>query len=103
MAGNTHGNQSLQWIIEDVRRKLEKPISILRLDCGYLSKDTLNYVVKDRLHLCMAARYDWILAQGVDVDAAKWQRHDEKTRLYELEECREMLRQQVKIQQDGQV
>lgn len=37
MAGNTHGSQSLQWIVEDVRQKLGQPISILRLDCGYLS------------------------------------------------------------------
>ena len=64
MAGNTHGSQSLQWIIEDVRQKLEEPISILRLDSGYLSGDTLNYAVEHRLYLCMAARYDWILAQG---------------------------------------
>ena len=86
MAGNTHGSQSLQWIIEDVRQKLEEPISILRLDSGYLSGDTLNYAVEHRLYLCMAARYDWILAQGVDVDETKWQRYDEKTRLYELGE-----------------
>jgi len=86
MAGNTHGSQSLQWIIEDVRQKLDEPISILRLDSGYLSGDTLNYAVEHRLYLCMAARYDWILAQGVDVDEAKWQRYDEKTRLYELGE-----------------
>lgn len=88
MAGNTHGSQSLQWIVEDVQGKLGKPISILRLDGGYLSGNTLNYAVKRRLHLCMAARYDWILAQGVDVDEARWQRYDAKTRLYELGPCR---------------
>jgi hypothetical protein len=87
MAGNTHGSQSLQWIIEDVQKKLSKPISILRLDSGYMSGDTLNYVVEHRLHLCMAARYNWILACGVSLDEAKWQRLDEKTRLYELGQC----------------
>lgn len=35
----------------------------------------------------MAARYDWILAQGSDVDEARWQRYDEKTRLYDLGLC----------------
>jgi len=87
MAGNTHGSKSLPGIVEDVRQKLGQPISILRLDGGYLSRDTLNYVVEHRLHLCMAARYDWLLAQGLEVDEAKWQRYDEKTRLYELGLC----------------
>jgi hypothetical protein len=32
----------------------------------------------------MAARYDWILAQGAIVDESKWIRCDVKTRLYEL-------------------
>lgn len=84
MAGNTHGNQSLQSIIYDVQQKLPKPIAILRLDGGYLSKETLNYVMEHRLHLCMAARYDWIIAQGVSIDETRWQCHDSKTRLYEL-------------------
>ena len=98
MAGNTHGNQSLQSIIKDVRKKLGNPIAILRLDGGYLSKETLNYVKKHRYHLCMAARYekplrpsaslrDWIMAQGISVDENKWQRFDNKTRLYELGVC----------------
>jgi hypothetical protein len=84
MAGNTHGNQSLQSILYDVQQKLGKPIAILRLDGGYLSKETLDYVQKHRYHLCMAVRYDWIIAQGVSVDETKWQRLDNKTRLYEL-------------------
>lgn len=88
MAGNTSGNQSLVSIIEDVAEKLEKPIAILRLDGGYLSKETLNYLIGHRYYLCMAARYDWILAQGVSIDETKWQRHNEKTRLYELDMSR---------------
>lgn len=88
MAGNTHGSQSLRSIVEDVRQKVGAPISILRLDGGYLSGETLNYVVDHRLHLCMAARYDWIVAQGVEIDEAKWHRYDAKTRLYDLGPCR---------------
>ena len=52
-----------------------------------MSGATLNYVVEHRLHLCMAARYDWILACGVSLDETKWQRYDSKTRLYELGQC----------------
>jgi hypothetical protein len=84
MAGNTHGAQSLKWIISDVRQKLSHPPSILRLDGGYLSKDTLSYIVEHQLYFCMAARYDWILASGVIIDEKKWIRCDAKTRLYEL-------------------
>jgi hypothetical protein len=84
MAGNTNGSQSLQPLIQAVREKLGKPIAILRLDGGYLSQETLNYVKQSRLHLCMAARYDWILACGTSVDEQKWQRLDSNTRLYEL-------------------
>lgn len=84
MAGNTRGIQSLKWIISDVRQKLSYPPSILRLDGGYLSKDTLSYIVEHHLYFCMAARYDWILAQGALVDESKWIRCDVKTRLYEL-------------------
>lgn len=84
MAGNTHGSQSLKWIVSDVQQKLSSPPSLLRLDGGYLSGATLNYVVANQFYLCMAARYDWIVAQGVEVDETKWIRCDAKTRLYEL-------------------
>lgn len=84
MAGNTHGIKSLKWIASDVQKKLGCSPSILRLDGGYLSKETLNYVVEHRHYLCMSARYDWILAQGIQIDEAKWISCDAKTRLYEL-------------------
>ena len=84
MAGNTHGIKSLEWIVSDVQKKLGCSPSILRLDGGYLSKETLNYVVEHNHYLCMSARYDWILAQGIQIDEAKWIRCDSKTRLYEL-------------------
>jgi len=84
MAGNTHGIKSLEWMVSHVQKKLGCSPSILRLDGGYLSKDTLNYVVEHHHYLCMSARYDWILAQGIQIDEAKWIRCDEKTRLYEL-------------------
>jgi hypothetical protein len=84
MAGNTHGIKSLEWIVSDVQKKLGCSPSILRLDGGYLSKETLNYAVEHGHYLCMSARYDWILAQGIQIDEAKWIRCDAKTRLYEL-------------------
>jgi hypothetical protein len=84
MAGNTHGIRSLEWMVSDVQKKLGCSPSILRLDGGYLSKDTLNYVMEHGHYLCMSARYDWILAQGIQIDEAKWIPCDAKTRLYEL-------------------
>jgi hypothetical protein len=84
MAGNTHGIKSLEWIVSNVQKKLGCSPSILRLDGGYLSKETLNYVMEHGHYLCMSARYDWILAQGIQIDEAKWTPCDAKTRLYEL-------------------
>jgi hypothetical protein len=84
MAGNPHGIRSLEWMVSHVQKKLGCSPSILRLDGGYLSKDTLNYVMEHGHYLCMSARYDWILAQGTQIDEAKWIPCDAKTRLYEL-------------------
>jgi hypothetical protein len=84
MAGNTHGIKSLEWMVSHVQKKLGCSPSILRLDGGYLSKETLNYVMEHNHYLCMSARYDWILAQDIQIDEAKWSRCDAKTRLYEL-------------------
>jgi hypothetical protein len=81
---DTHGIKSLEWIVSDVQKKLGSSPSILGLDGGYLSKETLNYVVEHNHYLCMSARYDWILAQGIQIDEAKWIRCDSKTRFYEL-------------------
>ena len=84
MAGNTSGAKLLESMSGEVQNKLGKPLAILRLDGGYLCKETLNYVKAARLHLCMAARYDWIMAQRDGLDETQWQRLDNKTRLYEL-------------------
>ena len=84
----THGSSSLKWIVSSVAQKLSAPPSILRLDGGYLSKDTLSYVTDKGYFLCMSARYDWIVAQGVEVDETQWQRCDATTRLYELGQSR---------------
>lgn len=86
-AGNTHGNTSLKWLVCDVRKKLSCSPSILRLDGGYLSGETLNYLMAEQLYFCMAARSDWIVASGNRIDEAKWIRCDAKTRLYELGQC----------------
>ena len=84
MAGNTHGTHALKWIISDVRQQLSHPPSLLRLDGGYLSQDTLSYLVEQHLYFCLAARYDWILASGAIVDDTTWRRLHARTRLYEL-------------------
>lgn len=57
---------------------------IVRLDGGYLSGDVLDFWVERQLQICMAIRYDWVLAQGVKLDDSRWQVYDEKTRLYDV-------------------
>ena len=42
MAGNTSGTKLLESMSHEVQNKLGKPIAILRLDGGYLCKETLN-------------------------------------------------------------
>lgn len=84
MAGNSIGRQSLRWLLDDVQRKLQPSLMIVRLDGGYLSGEVLDELVSQQLQICMAARYDWILAQGVSLEESRWQVYDEKTRLYEV-------------------
>lgn len=84
MAGNSIGRQSLRWLLDDVLRKLQPSLMIVRLDGGYLSGEVLDELVSQQLQICMAARYDWILAQGVSLEESRWQVYDEKTRLYEV-------------------
>jgi hypothetical protein len=39
----------------------------------------------ERQHqICMACRYDWVLAQGVCLDETKWQQIDDTTRVYDV-------------------
>lgn len=56
---------------------------IARLDGGYLKGELLNEMVESQLQLCMACRYDWVLAQGVFLDESRWQQVDDKTKVYD--------------------
>lgn len=84
--GNSVGKDCLLALLSDVSQKLGQPLVIARLDGGYLSGDILTALVERGLQICMACRYDWVLAQGVELKGSNWQRQDETTRFYELEE-----------------
>ena len=82
--GNTVCKDHLKDTIESVMEKIYRPISIVRLDGGYLSAELLNYIDQRNLQVVMAARYDWVMAQGPEIDPDKWESYDEKTKLYDL-------------------
>ena len=63
--GNTNCRSVLLELLDDVSRKLDTDLMILRLDGGYLSGDLLNTIGKLGLQVIIACRYDWILSQGV--------------------------------------
>jgi hypothetical protein len=84
MPGNSRGGESVLWLLDDVRSKLNNPLMIVRLDSGYLKGETLNQLLERQLQICMACRYDWVLAQGVSLDETKWQRIDDMTRVYDV-------------------
>ena len=84
MPGNSHGQESVLWLLDDVRTKLNTPLMIIRLDNGYLKGETLNELLKRQLQLCMSCRYDWVLAQGVSLDQSKWEQIDDYTKVYDV-------------------
>lgn len=84
MPGNSDCRESVLWLLDDVKAKLSNPLIIARLDGGYLKGELLNEMVERQLQLCMACRYDWVLAQGVSLDESKWQQVDDKTRVYDV-------------------
>jgi hypothetical protein len=84
MPGNSRGGESVLWLIDDVKSKLNNPLTIVRLDSGYLKGEILNKLLERQLQICMACRYDWILAQGVCLDETRWQRIDDTTRVYNV-------------------
>jgi len=83
-AGNTHGRSVCIDLLEEVKRKLNNPLMIARLDGGYLSGELLNTLLDIGLQLCMSCRYDWVISQGVLVEESNWQQVDEITRLYDV-------------------
>ena len=82
MPGNSHGQESVLWLVDDVKTKLNNPLMIIRLDNGYLKGEILNEFLKRQLQLCMACRYDWV--QGVSLDESKWEQIDDMTKVYKV-------------------
>ena len=84
-AGNTTCKNHLKDTLEMVTEKIPQPVSIVRLDGGYLSAELLNFIAEKNLSVVMGARYDWVMAQKPEIDPQKWISHDEKTQIYDLE------------------
>jgi len=84
LSGNSLCRESVLWLLDDVKRKLNNPLTIARLDGGYLKGEILSKLVERQLQLCMACRYDWVLIQGVSLDESKWQQIDDITRVYDV-------------------
>ena len=55
MPGNSHGQESVLWLVDDVKTKLNNPLMIVRLDNGYLKGDILNELLKRQLQLVTIA------------------------------------------------
>jgi len=83
-AGNTTCKNHLKDTLEMVTEKIPQPVSIVRLDGGYLSAELLDFIAEKNLSVIMGARYDWVMAQKPEIDPQKWIRHDEKTQIYDL-------------------
>lgn len=86
--GNTTCKHHLKDTLDLVTNKIESPISIVRLDGGYLSADLLDYIAHKKLSVVMGARYDWVMAQNPKLDSDKWKVFDEKTNIYDLGSAR---------------
>lgn len=59
MAGNSHCRQLVLFLLDDVAKKLDNPLLIVRLDTGYLSAELLDALLERQLQICMGCRYDW--------------------------------------------
>jgi len=82
-AGNTTCKNHLKDTLNLVTQKISQPVSIVRLDGGYLSAELL-YIADKNLSVVMGARYDWVMAQKPEIDPDKWMSYDEKTMIYDL-------------------
>jgi hypothetical protein len=71
-----------------VTQKISQPVSIVRLDGGYLSADLLDYIAKKNLSVVLGARYDWVMAQKPKIDPDKWMSYGEMTMIYDLDTAR---------------
>lgn len=82
--GNTTCKQHLKDTLDLVTKKIAQPVSIVRLDGGYLSAELLDYIARENLSVIMAARYDWVMAQRPEMQPDKWVPYDAKTMIYDL-------------------
>ena len=87
-AGNTTCKDHLKDTLNLVTKKIPQPVSIVRLDGGYLSAELLDCIAKKNLSVVMGARYDWVMAQKPEINPDKWISYDEKTMIYDLEMAR---------------
>lgn len=84
MAGNSHCRQAILALLDEVANKLDHPLMLVRLDGGYLSAEVLEALLERQLQICMACRYDWVLAQGIELRKENWEQLDEITRVYDV-------------------
>ena len=82
--GNTTCKAHLKDTLSLVTKKIPQPVSIVRLDGGYLSAELLDYIVRKKLTVVMGARYDWVMAQKPEIYPDKWMSYDDKTMIYDL-------------------
>lgn len=82
--GNTTCKAHLKDTLSLVTKKIPQPVSIVRLDGGYLSAELLDYIVRKKLTMVMGARYDWVMAQKPEIYPDKWMSYDDKTMIYDL-------------------
>jgi len=82
--GDTTCKNHLKDTLDMVTQKIPQPVSIVRLDGGYVSAELLDYIARKNLSVVMGARYDWVLAQGPEIDPVKWISYDDKTKIYDI-------------------
>lgn len=82
--GNTTCRDHLKDTLNLTTKKIPQPVSIVRLDAGYVSAELLDHIASQKLSVVMGARYDWVMAQKPEIDPDKWTSYDEKTMIYDL-------------------
>jgi len=84
MAGNTSCKTPFKELLQNVKAKLGKEISIVRLDGGYFSAENLEFTKSEGIQIITTERFDWIMSQNPTIEPEKWIIYDEKTKLYDL-------------------
>lgn len=82
--GNSHCISCFKEMVESVAVKLKQLISIIRVDGGYFSADTLDWTISKGYQIVTTERYNWIMSQKPKIDADKWMEYDPDTKLYDL-------------------